>query len=118
MNNNFDLKQFLAEGTLLKEDFQNKNILIINDGTDEIFNMHGIEASNEEDFRNQFEDMFGESPEEYGTAGSYLSIPTQEQLNKIVTISDANMHEDEDIEYLELLNNKAVSWNEIKNIFN
>jgi hypothetical protein len=122
MNNNFNLKQFLVEGKLLNEIKVNKPgmkyILIINDGTDELANMHGIAASNENNFREEFEDMFGESPEEYGTAGSFLRIDNLDELNNILDISDRfDTDNDEEISYLESLADKAVSWGEIQRIF-
>ena len=122
MDNNFNLKSFLAEGRLLNEIKINKPgvkyILIINDGTDELANMHGIAASNENDFRDEFEDMFGESPEEYGTAGSYLKINDLDELNNILDISDRfDTDNDEEISYLESLADKAVSWDNIKSTF-
>jgi hypothetical protein len=122
MNNNFDLKQFLAEGCLLNEIQVNKPgvkyILIINDGSDELGNMHGITSTSINDFRRQFEDMFGESPENYGFAGSYLKINNLDELNNILDISDRFYTDNnEEISYLESLADKAVSWNEIQNIF-
>jgi hypothetical protein len=118
MNNNFNLKQFLAEGTLLKENIQNKYILIINHGSDELGNMHGITSSSEEDFVSQFEAMYRRNPEEAINDVVYLEIPTQDQLDKIVTMSDKWTDDDErETAYLESLYKKAVSWDEIKNIF-
>ena len=37
-----------------------KNILIINDGTDEMFNMHGIQANSVEDATTQLKELFGD----------------------------------------------------------
>jgi hypothetical protein len=102
----------------LKEGTQNKNILIINHGSDELGNMHGITASSEEDFINQFQSMYNGGPEGFINDVVYLEIPTQGQLDKIVTMSDKWTDDDErETAYLESLYKKAVSWDEIKNIF-
>ena len=101
MENTFNLKQFLAEGKLLKEEFQNKNLLIINQGSDELGNMHGITASSEEDFVNQFQTMYNGGPEEFINDVVYLEIPTQDQLDKLynmfntITLIDHHLYPEE-----------------------
>jgi hypothetical protein len=80
--------------------------------------MHGITASSEEDFVNQFQPMYNGGPEEFINDVVYLEIPTQDQLDKIVTISDKWTDDDEkETSYLESLYKKAVSWDKIKNMF-
>lgn len=110
-----------------------KHIIILNDGTDELFNMRGISASSLEDFEKQMREMFGDydSPSNYNPADddfgddadfnleywTYLPVLTESKLEEILEISNKNDNTEEEYKYLDELADKFISYDELKRVF-
>lgn len=94
-------------------------IIILNDGTDEIFNLNGITATDPLDFAEQYDDYFditkeGEDLQEELDYRTYLKAHDKHYYNGILELSNkpGNLT-DEEMQFLNNLKEKFISHTEI-----
>ena len=75
------------ENPINETEGKNKYFIIVNSEgqSDELGNFHGIEASNQKDFKQKFKDTFKEDISDYYT---FYEVPNKQMMDKIVKLSN------------------------------
>jgi hypothetical protein len=83
--------------------------------SDELGNMHGIKASDKNDFVQKFKSMFNDDINAPQQSYTFYEVPNEEKMNKIEQISDKweGGEDTDETMYLQNIADKAKSFDEI-----
>ena len=106
--------QYQAKKKVLNEETRRYFVVVNNKGqSDELGNMHGIEASDKNDFIEKFESMFDDNISAPQQPYDFYEVSNEEVMNKIVQMSDKWEGEEDETKYLQNITDKAKSFDKI-----